>query len=155
MSKITEYKELIHELAELLDKSTLSEIEVEEDDFRIRVARQVQTSVSYAAPAAPAPVAAAAPAAATAAESAAPAAAADHPGAVPAPMVGTAYAAPSPDDAVFIKVGDKVDAGDTLLIIEAMKVMNQIAAPKGGTVKEILFRDGQPVEYGEVLCIIE
>ena len=159
MSKLKEYKDLIHEMAELLDKSTLSEIEVEEDDFRIRVAREVATSVSYAAPApvaapAAAPVAQAAPAAASA--EAAPAAnAADHPGAVPAPMVGTAYTAPSPDADAFIKVGDKVKEGDTLLIIEAMKVMNQIASPKSGTVKEILFGDGQPVEFGEVLCIIE
>lgn len=159
MSKLTEYKELIRELAELLDKSTLSEIEVEEDDFRIRVAREVAGSVNYTVPTAPvaAPVAApAAPAAAPAAEAApAAAASADHPGAVTAPMVGTAYTAPSPDAAAFVKVGDKVNEGDTLLIIEAMKVMNSIAAPKAGTVKEILFTDAQPVEFGEVLLIVE
>lgn len=155
MSKIKEYKELIRELAELLDKSTLSEIEVAEDDFSIRVARQAPSAVNYAvpaAPAAPAPVAAptsAAPAAAPAAS------AADHPGMVPSPMVGTAYAASGPDADVFIKVGDTVKEGDTLLIIEAMKVMNQIASPKSGTVKEILFTDSQPVEFGEPLCIIE
>ncbi len=157
MSKLKEYKDLIHEMAELLDKSTLSEIEVEEDDFRIRVAREVNTTVSYAAPPVAAP-AVAAPAAAPAAPVAAPAAetaSADHPGAVPSPMVGTAYTAPSPDADAFVKVGDKVKEGDTLLIIEAMKVMNQIASPKSGTVKEILFGDGQPVEFGEVLCIIE
>jgi len=159
MSKLNDYKELIRELAELLDKSTLSEIEVEEDDFRIRVAREVQTTVSYAAPAAaaPAPAAPAAPtpAAPISAPEAASSSPADHPGAVPAPMVGTAYNAPSPGADPFIKVGDTVKAGDTILIIEAMKVMNQIAAPASGTVKEIFFSDSQPVEFGETLCIIE
>ena len=159
MSKIKDYKELIRELAELLDKSSLSEIEVAEDDFSIRVAREVPSAVNYAAPAAPAPAAPAAPApaapapAATTSEPAA--SAADHPGMVPSPMVGTAYASPSPDASAFINVGDKVKEGDTLLIIEAMKVMNQIASPKSGTVKEILFTDSQPVEFGEPLCIIE
>lgn len=154
MSKIKEYKELIRELAELLDKSSLSEIEVAEDDFSIRVAREVPAAVNYTAPAA-APVAAA-PVATPAPAAEAPAASsADHPGMVPSPMVGTAYAAPSPDADNFIKVGDKVKEGDTLLIIEAMKVMNQIASPKSGTVKEILFADAQPVEFGEPLCIIE
>ena len=160
MSKIKEYKELIRELAELLDKSSLSEIEVAEDDFSIRVAREVPSAVNYTAPAAAplaaAPAAPAAPVAAPAAAAEAPAtSAADHPGMVPSPMVGTAYAAPSPDAENFIKVGDKVKEGDTLLIIEAMKVMNQIASPKSGTVKEILFTDAQPVEFGEPLCIIE
>lgn len=160
MSKLKEYKELIRELAELLDKSTLSEIEVEEDDFRIRVAREVSGSMSYTMPAAPvaapAPVApVAAPPAAAPVEAAPAAASADHPGAVTSPMVGTAYTAPSPDADAFCKVGDKVKEGDTLLIIEAMKVMNNIAAPKSGTVKEILFTDAQPVEFGEVLLIIE
>lgn len=159
MSKIKDYKELIRELAELLDKSTLSEIEIEESDVRIRVARDVPSAVNYAAPAqmmAPAPAPAIAPAAPAPATSEAPAASPkNHPGMVPSPMVGTAYASPSPDDAVFIKVGDTVKAGDTLLIIEAMKVMNQIASPKAGVVKEILFSDAQPVEYGEPLCIIE
>ena len=158
MSKLNDYKELIRELAELLDKSTLSEIEVEEDDFRIRVGRDVPSTLSYSAPA---PVAAPAAAPAPVAPAAAPAAAApaantaDHPGAVTAPMVGTAYASPSPDAAAFVKVGDKVKEGDTLLIIEAMKVMNQIPSTKSGTVKEVFFSDSQPVEYGEVLCIIE
>jgi acetyl-CoA carboxylase biotin carboxyl carrier protein len=158
MSKIKDYKELIRELAELLDKSTLSEIEVEEEDFRIRVAREVPAAVNYTAPAAAMPVAAPAPvAAAPAAAPAAPAAAnpADHPGAVTAPMVGTVYTAPSPGADAFIKVGDTVKEGDTHLIIEAMKVMNQIAAPKSGKVKEIFFADAQPVEFGEILCIIE
>lgn len=157
MSKIKDYKELIRELAELLDKSTLSEIEVEEDDFRIRVAREVPSAVSYSAPAmaAAAPAAMPAPAAAPAAEAPAAASPSDHPGAVPAPMVGTAYTAPSPGADPFVKVGDKVKEGDTILIIEAMKVMNQIAAPKSGTVKEIFVADAQPVEFGETLCIIE
>ncbi len=157
MSKLKEYKALIHELAELLDKSTVSEIEVEEDDFRIRVARESATTVSYAAPAAaPAPVAAPAPSVAAPPVAEAPApASADHPGAVPSPMVGTAYSSPSPDSDPFVKVGDKIKEGEPLLIIEAMKVMNQIAAPKSGTVKEIFFSDAQPVEFGEVLCIIE
>lgn len=161
MSKLKEYKALIRELAELLDKSSLSEIEVAEDDFSIRVARQVPNAVNYSAPApqaaaAPAP-AAPAPAAAPAAEPApaAPANPKEHPGMVPSPMVGTAYAASGPETDNFIKVGDKVSEGDTLLIIEAMKVMNQIASPKSGTVKEILFTDSQPVEFGEPLCIIE
>lgn len=161
MSKLKDYKELIRELAELLDKSTLSEIEVEEDDFRIRVGRDVPSTLSYSAPQAPvapamAPAPVATPAAAPIAAAEAPASsAADHPGAVTAPMVGTAYSSPSPDAAAFVKVGDKVKEGDTLLIIEAMKVMNQIPSTKSGTVKEILFSDSQPVEYGEVLCIIE
>jgi len=152
MSKLSEYKDLIHELADLLDKSTLSEIEVEENDFRIRVARQISGGVNYTVPQAPA-MAAAMPATAPVAAPAM--AAADHPGAINAPMVGTAYASASPDDAPFIQVGSKVTEGDTLLIIEAMKVMNHIAAPKSGTVKEIHFSDSQPVEYGEVLCIVE
>lgn len=156
MSKLKEYKELIRELAELLDKSTLSEIEVAEDDFSIRVARQVPSAVNYAAPAA-APMAApaTAPAAALAPAAAPATSAKDHPGMVPSPMVGTAYAASGPEVEAFIKVGDTVKEGDTLLIIEAMKVMNQIASPKSGTVKEIIFTDSQPVEFGEPLCIIE
>jgi len=157
MSKLEEYKDLIHELAELLDKSTLSEIEVEEDDFRIRVARELSTApvnYSVAAPTA-APVASAAPAAPVAASKEATTTAADHPGAVKAPMVGTAYASPSPEADAFIKVGDSVKEGDTVMIIEAMKVMNHITAGTSGTVKEILVSDSQPVEFDEVLCIIE
>ena len=157
MSKLKEYKDLIHELAELLDKSTLSEIEVEEDDFRIRVARELTTNVSYTAPAAPvaAPAVAAETGPAAAPAAAAPAASADHPGAIKAPMVGTAYASPSPEADPFVKVGDKIKEGDPILIIEAMKVMNQITATKSGTVKEIRFADAQLVEFGEVLCIVE
>ncbi|MBL4836811.1 MAG: acetyl-CoA carboxylase biotin carboxyl carrier protein [Kordiimonadaceae bacterium] len=156
MSKLTEYKDLIHELAELLDKSTLSEIEVEEGSFRIRVARELTSTAGIAVQAAPVALAAApAIAAAATAEPAAAANPADHPGAIPSPMVGTVFLSPSPDAEPFIKVGDTVKEGDTLLIIEAMKVMNQIASKKSGVVKEILFSDAQPVEFGEVLCIIE
>lgn len=159
MSKLTEYKDLVRELAELLDKSTLSEIEVEEDDFRIRVAREVPSQLTYQAPtlgsapaAAPAPTAApataAAPAPAATADTGAPA------NAITAPMVGTIYAAPSPDADTFISVGDSVKEGDTIAIIEAMKVMNQISADRSGTVKEILFQDSQPVEFGQPLVVI-
>ncbi|WND02289.1 acetyl-CoA carboxylase biotin carboxyl carrier protein [Temperatibacter marinus] len=159
MSKLEKSKDLIRELAELLDASTLSEIEVEDEGFRIRVAREVPQSVNYGVAPAAAPLAA--PAAPIAAPSEAPAAvdtaasAANHPGAVTSPMVGTIYTSPSPDSDVFVTVGDQVKEGDTLVIIEAMKVMNQIPAPKSGTVKEILFFNEQPIEFGEVLCIIE
>lgn len=159
MSKLTEYKELIRELAELLDKSTLSEIEVEEDDFRIRVARETVREITTTVPAAAAPQMAAAPAPVAAAPAAsAPAAetgGSDHPGAVPSPMVGTIYRAASPESAPFVEEGSTVKEGDTIAIIEAMKVMNQIAAPRSGTVTKILFQDSQAVEYGEPLCIIE
>lgn len=154
MSKLLDSKELIHELAQLLDQSSLTEIEVEDDGFRIRVAREVQTVVSHAPPAAVA--APAAPAAATPVAAASPQeAAASHPGAVTSPMVGTGYLRPSPDADAFIKVGDSVSEGQTLCIIEAMKVMNQIPSPKSGTVTQILISDAVPVEFGEVLCIVE
>jgi acetyl-CoA carboxylase biotin carboxyl carrier protein len=141
---------LIRELASLLDDTNLSEIEIERSGLRVRVARNVT-------------IAAAMPAAyhatpATAAASAAAAAAADlskHPGVVPSPMVGTAYWAPEPGAKPFIEVGSKVSAGQTLLIIEAMKTMNQIPSPRAGTVTQILIEDGQPVEFGEPLVIIE
>ncbi len=153
MSKIEKSKDLIRELAELLDQSTLSEIEVEDDGFRIRVAREVSAApMSYAAPAAmAAPVAAPAPVAAVEA----PVADASHPGAVTSPMVGTAYAAAGPDSDNFISEGAKVSEGDTLLIIEAMKVMNQIPAPKSGTVTKILFDNAEPVEFGQAQVTIE
>lgn len=163
MSKLTEYHDLIKDLANLLDKSSLTEIEVEEDDFRIRVARDpapvvaAPQAVEYATPAAVAPApTAAAPAIEAAPEAAAkPADIASHPGLVRSPMVGTAYAAPAPDAATFIKVGQQVSQGDTLLIVEAMKVMNQIPAPHSGVIKEILFEDSQPLEYDQPICIIE
>lgn len=153
MSKLKDYKDLIHELAELLDKSTLTEIEVEEDDFRIRVAREVKT-VAVSAPMAAAPMPA--PAMQAAASVAAPVAEAAAPvDAVTSPMVGTLYVASSPDTPPFISVGAQVKEGDTIAIIEAMKVMNQIPAPKSGTVKKIFFHDAQAVEFGEPLCVIE
>lgn len=144
---------MIRELALLLDETNLTEIEVERAGLRVRVARNI--SVAAAVPAyAPAPAAAPAPVAAAAA---APAAAdmTKHPGAVPSPMVGTVYRAPEPGKPAFIEVGTKVAAGQTLLIIEAMKTMNQIPAPRAGTVTQILIEDGSPVEYGEALVIIE
>lgn len=154
MSKLMDSKDLIHELAQLLDQSSLTEIEVEDDGFKIRVAREVQTVASHAAPAAvAAPVAA--PAATPVAAASPQEAAASHPGAVTSPMVGTGYLRPSPDADAFIKVGDSVTQGQTLCIIEAMKVMNQIPSPKGGTVTQILISDAVPVEFGEALCIIE
>jgi len=144
-------QDLIRQLADLLKETDLSEIEVETDDLKVRVARQATQVMSVAAPAA-APVAAAAPAVAG------PSGGGDtasHPGAVPSPMVGTAYTAAEPGAAPFVSVGSQVTQGQTVLIIEAMKTMNQIPAPKSGTVKEILVEDGQPVEFGEPLLIIE
>ena len=141
---------LIRELALLLDETSLTEIEIERAGLRLRVARNV--TVAAAMPASFAPAAAAAPAG-----SAGPAGAdlAKHPGVVPSPMVGTAYWAPEPGAKPFIDVGSKVSAGQTLLIIEAMKTMNQIPSPRAGTVTQILVEDGQPVEFGEPLVIIE
>ncbi|MBB99461.1 MAG: acetyl-CoA carboxylase, biotin carboxyl carrier protein [Rhodobacteraceae bacterium] len=143
-------QDLIRQLAVLLDETNLSEIELERDDFRVRVARQItiEAPVAARAAAAPAPAAAAAPAEATSDP-------AGHPGAVPSPMVGTAYMAPEPGARNFIEVGDTVAAGDPLLIVEAMKTMNQIPAPRAGRVTAILVEDGQPVEYGEPLVILE
>jgi acetyl-CoA carboxylase biotin carboxyl carrier protein len=145
---------LIRELALLLDETSLTEIEIEREGLRVRVARNV--SIAASVPAAASVAAVPSPAAATASASAA--ASADfskHPGAVPSPMVGTAYWAPEPGAKPFIEVGTKVSAGQTLLIIEAMKTMNQIPSPRAGTVTQILVEDGQPVEFGEPLVIIE
>jgi len=140
---------LIRELALLLDETSLTEIEIERAGLRVRVARNVTVSASMPAGFQPALVAGAA---------AVPAAGADlakHPGVVPSPMVGTAYWSPEPGAKPFIDVGSKVSAGQTLLIIEAMKTMNQIPSPRAGTVTQILVEDGQPVEFGEPLVIIE
>ncbi len=144
--------DLIRELARLLDETGLTEIEFERDGQRVRVARQT-------------PAAAAAPPTRTAAaseESASVASAeaddadpANHPGTVTSPMVGIAFRGPEPGARPYVEVGGRVRAGDTLLIIEAMKTMNQIPAPRGGTVTQILIEDGQPVEFGEPLMIIE
>jgi acetyl-CoA carboxylase biotin carboxyl carrier protein len=149
--KVAIDRELIHELAALLEETGLDEIEIEQDGMRVRVARhspvmQVSTGPDPAAP----PAVATAPTAAPA-----PADPAKHPGAVTSPMVGTAYRAAEPGAKPFVDVGSQVKMGDTLLIVEAMKTMNQIPAPKVGTVTQILFEDGQPVEYGEPLMIIE
>jgi len=153
--------DFIRDLAHLIAETDLSEIEVSQGDLHIRVARSVQITapVTIAAPQ-PAPVAHAAPvAAAPSPFAAAEAPAADdyskHPGLVKSPMVGTAYRASSPGAAPFVDVGDKVREGQTLLIIEAMKTMNQIPAPRAGTVTAILFDDASPVEYGEPLVVIE
>ncbi|QTH23481.1 acetyl-CoA carboxylase biotin carboxyl carrier protein [Rhizorhabdus wittichii] len=143
--------ELVRQLAQLLDDTNLTEIEVQDGERRIKVARNV--TVGAAPIAMPAPVAApaaAAPAAAPAAE-----APADHPGAVKSPMVGTAYLSPEPGGKSFVAPGDKVAAGQTLLIVEAMKVMNAIAAPRAGTVKALLVENGQPVEYDQPLAVVE
>ena len=156
--------DFIRSLAELLRENDLSELQVKRDyaddsSLNVRVSRISSVQAQVAVPAAPAaPVAAAAPAAAPTAapaEASAPEDPAAHPGAVTSPMVGTVYLAPEPGADDFVKVGDKVSEGQTLLIVEAMKTMNQIPAPKGGTVKRVLVEDGGPVEFGAPLMIIE
>ncbi|MDR3448468.1 MAG: acetyl-CoA carboxylase biotin carboxyl carrier protein [Alphaproteobacteria bacterium] len=140
----------VRKLAKLLEDTGLSEIEYAEGDRKIRCVGPHAAPMHYAAaPMAAAPAPAAAPAAA------APAAPVSNGTPVPSPMVGTVYLASSPGNPPFIKVGDKVKQGDTLLIIEAMKVMNPIKAPKGGTVTEIVAQDAKPVEFGETLVVIE
>ncbi len=151
-------KQLIRELADLLEETGLTEIEVEQDGKRIRVARGVNLTTTLTTtdggqhegreqP----------PARATATNRAAPRSEENvvHPGTVTSPMVGTAYRSPEPGAPPFVEVGARVVAGQTLLIIEAMKTMNQIPAPRAGTVIAILVEDGQPVEYGEPLVVIE
>jgi acetyl-CoA carboxylase biotin carboxyl carrier protein len=142
--------DLVRQLAELLDATSLTEIEVQDGERRIKVARKVQAAATYApapaaAPAAPAPAPQAAPAPPQA----------DNANAIRSPMVGTAYLAPEPGAANFVTVGGKVNAGDTLLIIEAMKVMNPITAPHGGTVKAVLIANGSPVEFDQPLVVVE
>lgn len=141
---------LVRQLAELLDETGLTEIEVEEGDRKIKVGRTV-VAAAVAAPAA-LPVASAPHAAGAAAAQAAPK---DHPGAVKSPMVGTVYLAPDPAADAFVSVGASVKEGDTLLIIEAMKVMNPISAPRGGKVTAILVENSQPVEFDQPLVVIE
>jgi acetyl-CoA carboxylase biotin carboxyl carrier protein len=145
--------EPIRKLADLLDETNLTEIEIERDGLRVRVARSVTTVAADV----PTQVGTTAPGAGAATASGAEDSAdiSKHPGAVPSPMVGTAYVAPEPGAKPFVDIGSKVAAGDTLLIIEAMKTMNQIPSPRSGTVTQILFEDGQPVEFGEPLMIIE
>ena len=138
---------LVHRLARLLEETGLSELEYATDHWRIRVVRQL----AAAAVAAPAAAAQAAPAPAAAE----PASDASHPGAVLSPMVGTVYLLPEPGAAPFVSVGQQVKAGETLLIIEAMKVMNPLPAPRAGRVARILVENGTPVEYGAVLMVIE
>ncbi len=145
--------DLIRELAKLLDETGLTEIEYERDGVSIRVARQPAAAAPVSAPrqrsadvAASAPVLPAAEMAPDAAQ---------HPGVVASPMVGTAYLSPAPGARPFVEVGSQVKAGEALIIIEAMKTMNQIPAPRAGTVIQILVEDGQPVEYGQPLMIIE
>lgn len=147
-------RELIQELSKLLDETGLTEIEIEQDGQRIRVARGAAAAPAptVVVPARAVPAAAPQPVGESAATSLDPA---KHPGVVTSPMVGTAYAAPEPGAKPFVELGSKVKAGDTLLIVEAMKTMNQIPAPRAGTVIQILFEDGQPVEFGEPLVIIE
>ncbi|WP_241657269.1 acetyl-CoA carboxylase biotin carboxyl carrier protein [Aurantiacibacter suaedae] len=144
---------LVRELAELLAETGLTEIEVEEGDRRIRLSREMiaapAAAISVPAPAAAAPAATPAPAAAPAAP-----APSDNANAVKSPMVGTAYMASEPNSPPFIAVGDKVKAGDTLLIVEAMKVMNPITAPKDGTIGEILVDNAEPVEFDQPLVIL-
>jgi len=144
-------QDLIRSLAGLLDETGLTEIEIEQAGLRVRVARQAAGTTTFAvAPrAGDMPVAAPPSVAPTHADPS------KHPGVVSSPMVGTAYRSPEPGARPFIEVGSRVQAGETLLIIEAMKTMNQIPAPRAGTVIQILFEDGQPVEFGEPLLIIE
>jgi len=153
MAKFEMDTEFVRKLAEILEETHLGEIELADGERRIRVARPTVTV------AAAAPVAMAAPlAAAGAAAPAAAAAAGDiakHPGLVKSPMVGTAYLAPEPGKPNFVAIGDKVTAGQTLLIIEAMKTFNPIKAPKAGTVTQILVENAQPVEFGEPLMVVE
>ncbi|HEY7976800.1 MAG TPA: acetyl-CoA carboxylase biotin carboxyl carrier protein [Rhizomicrobium sp.] len=137
----------IRELAKLLDETKLTEIEIEQGGLRLRVARG-GNAVMAAAPA-PAPVAAAPAAPAAPAKPSGPPA-----GAVPSPMVGTVYVAPEPGKPPFVSVGSTVKEGDTLMIVEAMKTMNPILAPRGGKVSEICIENGQPVEFGQALLII-
>ena len=140
-------EDAVRTLARLLDETRLTEIEIEQHGLRIRIARQA--SITYAPPSmeAPRPIPAPVPAGVLDPS--------QHPGVVASPMVGTAYRASEPGAKPFCDVGSVVKAGDTLLIVEAMKTLNQIPAPKAGTVVQILFEDAQPVEFGEPLMIIE
>ena len=143
--------ELVRELAQLLNETDLTEIEVEKGDLRVRVARTITATVQVPAAA---PVLAAAPALVAAAPVDAKSAAA-HPGTVPSPMVGTAYRRPSPDAKPFVEIGSVVKAGERVLLVEAMKTFNDIVAPRAGKIVAIMVEDGQPVEYGEPLLVIE
>ncbi len=137
--------ELVETLARILTRLGLSEIEIAQGDTKIRVARQITAAAPAPAPASPA----------SAAGSPGEAAEADAPGAVKSPMVGTAYLRASPEAPPFVEIGSVVKAGDKLLLVEAMKTFNEIVAPVAGTVTSILVEDGQPVEYGQPLFVIE
>jgi acetyl-CoA carboxylase biotin carboxyl carrier protein len=141
--------ELVRRLAALLDETGLSELEYEGQGWRIRVARQIGAAAAISLPAA------AAPAPAQPAPAAGPAFDASHPGAVLSPMVGTVYLQPEPGAAQFVRPGDAVKQGQVLLVIEAMKVMNPVAAPRAGRIARVLVDNGAPVEYGAVLMILE
>ena len=144
--------EMVKTLAQLLSENDLSEIEVEDGDRRISVKRKIQAAPVAAPAYAPAP--APAPAAASPAATAPAAAEGPAAGSVPSPMVGTVYLSAEPGSKAFVSVGDRVDEGDTIVIIEAMKVMNQIVAPRAGTVTAILVQNAEPVEYGQPLVVI-
>ena len=150
MAKFEMDTEFVRKLAQILHETHLGEIELAEGDKRIRVARPTVTVAAAPVAAAGAPLAAPSGAIAPAANDHA-----KHPGAVKSPMVGTAYLAPEPGKPAFVAIGDKVTAGQTLLIIEAMKTFNPIKAPKAGTVVQILVDNAQPVEFGEPLMIVE
>ena len=158
------YSDLVRALATLLSESDLAEMEVEKGDLRIKLVRHtaVTTAVAYApqmgAGMAPmvSPVMVSAPSAAPAFHvAAAPEMPADHPGAVKSPMVGTVYRRASPDAKPFVEVGSAVKAGEKIMLVEAMKTFNEIVAPRAGTVSAVLVEDGQPVEYGQPLLVIE
>ena len=166
MTKSSVDQELIRAIAELLNKEDLAEIEIEQEDLRVRVTRSYPSEapsyahapMQYMAPPAPAAPPAAPSAPSGSVPTSAPAAAEDlasNPGTLTSPMVGTAYRSPEPGKPAFVDVGTKVSEGQTILIIEAMKTMNQIPAHRSGTVTRILVEDAQPVEYGEPLVVIE
>ena len=152
--KVSPEQQLIRDLADILNQTGLSEIEMEKSGLKVRVARMltVAAAVPMAQPAVLPSAGAGGAAAAAKAEGVDPS---KHPGAVKSPMVGTAYRSPEPTAPAFIEVGSKVSQGETLLIIEAMKTMNQIPSTRSGTVTAILFENGQPVEFDEALVIVE
>jgi acetyl-CoA carboxylase biotin carboxyl carrier protein len=153
MPKLNVDTSLIETLADLLQRTGLTEIEISEGDARIRVVREPPTAVAHV-PHGPRPAASTSPVA-VAAEPTAREMAESHAGAVRAPMVGTVYLTPEPGAPAFVSLGDEIREGQTLLIIEAMKVMNPIRAPRGGRLVQLLVNSGDPVEYGELLMIIE
>lgn len=146
---------LIRDLAQLLNENGLTEIEIERDGLKLRIARQATAVPAAAVAAAPAPTRPAPTPASTEPALSAAAELAAHPGCVNSPMVGTAYRSPEPGSPPFIEIGARVSQGQTLLIIEAMKTMNHIPAPRSGTIAHILFENGQPVEFNEPLVVIE